>query len=64
MTTASEAPLLIDVSELPSHAFGLRAPVVWGAILLVAIESTMMGLLLVSDIYLRGNLGSDRKSVV
>ncbi|HEX2657050.1 MAG TPA: hypothetical protein VHU40_02205 [Polyangia bacterium] len=46
---------LDDVSVLPGYAFGTRSPVVWGAALLVAIESTMMGLLLVSEIYLRGN---------
>jgi len=44
-----------DVSALPGYAFGGRSPVFWGAALLVAIESTMMGLLLVSELYLRGN---------
>jgi len=56
--TASSGALDADVSELPSYGFGLRSPVIWGAALLVAIESTMMGLLLVSDVYLRGNLQS------
>jgi cytochrome c oxidase subunit 3 len=45
----------LDVSRLPKHAFGPRAPVWWGTVLLIAIEGTMMGLLLVSYFYLRGN---------
>jgi cytochrome c oxidase subunit 3 len=45
----------LDVSGLPRHAFGQRAPLWWGCLLLVAIEGTMMGLLLVSYLYLRGN---------
>jgi cytochrome c oxidase subunit 3 len=45
----------LDVSRLPTHAFGTRAPLWWGVLLLVAIESTAMGLLLVSHFYLRGN---------
>jgi cytochrome c oxidase subunit 3 len=54
--SASEAaPRVLDVSGLPNHAFGNRAPLWWGVLLLVAIESTAMGLLLVSYFYLRGN---------
>jgi cytochrome c oxidase subunit 3 len=49
----TRAPL--DVSGLPSNAFGHRAPLWWGVLLLIAIESTAMGLLLVSYFYLRGN---------
>src|SRR5438552_15403539 len=45
----------LDVSGLPSNAFGHRAPLWWGVLLLIAIESTAMGLLLVSYFYLRGN---------
>src|SRR3954466_16040762 len=52
-TTA--APTKLDVSALPLHAFGHRAPLWWGVLLLVAIESTAMGILLVSYFYLRGN---------
>ena len=50
----SPAPVL-DVSGLPTHAFGHRAPLWWGVILMVAIEATAMGLLLVSYFYVRGN---------
>lgn len=46
---------VLDVSSLPSHAFGARDPVWWGVLLLVAIEATGMGLLLVSFFYLGGN---------
>jgi cytochrome c oxidase subunit 3 len=46
---------LLDVAELPDHAFGSRDPVWWGVVLLMAIEGTMMALLLASYFYLRGN---------
>jgi heme/copper-type cytochrome/quinol oxidase subunit 3 len=49
------APPTLDVSGVPSHAFGHRAPLWWGVLLLVAIEATTMALLLVSHLYLRGN---------
>ena len=49
------APRTIDVSRLPSHAPGLRNALVWGALLAIAIESTMMALMVVSFIYYRGN---------
>ena len=58
MTAAAESrtgPRSIDVSGLPSHAFGHRAPLWWGLLLMVAIEATTMALLLVSYLYLRGN---------
>jgi heme/copper-type cytochrome/quinol oxidase subunit 3 len=48
-------PATLDVSRLPTHAFGHRAPLWWGVLLLVAIEGTTMALLLVSYLYLRGN---------
>lgn len=46
---------VIDVSTLPRTATGARAPVWWGALLLVVIESTMMGLVYVAYVYVRGN---------
>jgi heme/copper-type cytochrome/quinol oxidase subunit 3 len=45
----------LDVSRLPAHAFGLRSALVWGALLAIAIEGTIMALMLVSFIYYRGN---------
>jgi cytochrome c oxidase subunit 3 len=45
----------VDAASLPSFAFGHRSPIWWGLLLLVAIEATAMGLLLVSAIYLRGD---------
>jgi cytochrome c oxidase subunit 3 len=52
---SSPPPRSLDVSGLPSHAFGHRAPLWWGVLLMVAIEATTMALLLVSYLYLRGN---------
>jgi cytochrome c oxidase subunit 3 len=54
MTAVVPAPN-IDASRLPAHAFGVRNPVWWGVLWLVAIEATAMALLLVSAIYLRGD---------
>jgi cytochrome c oxidase subunit III len=51
----SEPVGTLDVSALPSHACGHRAPLWWGVLLMVAIEATSMGLLLVSYFYLRGS---------
>jgi cytochrome c oxidase subunit III len=52
---SSSPAATIDVSRLPSNAFGHRAPLWWGVLFLIAIESTAMALLLVSYFYLRGN---------
>jgi cytochrome c oxidase subunit III len=46
---------VIDVTALPSHAFGPRDPLWWGVALLVAIEGTMLVLLAVSYFYIRGH---------
>jgi cytochrome c oxidase subunit III len=45
---------VIDVSELPTYAFGARDPLWWGVGLLIAIEGTMLVLLAVSYFYVRG----------
>lgn len=44
---------VIDVSGLPTHAFGSRDPLWWAVALLVAIEGTMLALLAVSYFYIR-----------
>jgi cytochrome c oxidase subunit III len=44
---------VIDVSELPTYAFGARDPLWWGVGLLIAIEGTMLVLLAVSYFYVR-----------
>jgi cytochrome c oxidase subunit 3 len=44
----------IDVSELPSTVIGQRAPLWWGVVGMMAIESTMFALLAVTYFYLRG----------
>jgi cytochrome c oxidase subunit 3 len=43
----------IDVSKLPTHAFGPRDPLWWGVMLLVAIEGSMLVLLAMSYFYVR-----------
>jgi heme/copper-type cytochrome/quinol oxidase subunit 3 len=43
----------LDVSGLPTHAFGHRDPLWWAVVLLVAIEGTMLVLLAVSYFYIR-----------
>jgi cytochrome c oxidase subunit III len=45
----------IDVARLPSYAFGTRSLLWWAMIVTVAIEGSMMGLLLVAYFYVRGN---------
>jgi cytochrome c oxidase subunit 3 len=44
---------VLDVGELPSHAFGPRDPLWWALALLIAIEGTMLVLLAVSYFYVR-----------
>jgi cytochrome c oxidase subunit III len=44
----------IDVSHLPTHAFGHRSIMWWGGAGFMAIEGTMFVLLLVAYVYLKG----------
>lgn len=46
---------VLDASGLPEIAFGHRDPLWWGCAGLIAIESTMLLLLLATYFYLRGN---------
>ena len=46
---------LVDVSKLPRHATGLRTPLWWGTVLLIAIESTCFAVLFNSYLYVRNN---------
>jgi cytochrome c oxidase subunit 3 len=48
------SPRAIDVSHLPEYAFGHRSIMWWGGASLMAIESMMFALLIVSYIYLKG----------
>jgi cytochrome c oxidase subunit III len=43
----------LDVSELPSYAFGHQSPMWWGTMGMIAIEATVFALLIVSYFYLR-----------
>ena len=57
---------VLDVGALPEHALGEPAPLWWGVILMVTIESTMFVVLLGTYLYLRNEtaawppLGTDR----
>ena len=46
---------VIDVSELPHHEFDTYDPVWWGNNFLLAIETSMFGILIASYFYLRQN---------
>ena len=48
-------PSTIDVGDLPRHAVGPRAPLWWGTVLLIAIESTCFAVLFNSYLYIRNN---------
>lgn len=50
----SERPTL-DVSDLPTVAFGARASIWWGAVGIMTIEGTMFAIMAASYFYLRGN---------
>jgi cytochrome c oxidase subunit 3 len=45
----------IDVSALPTTVFGPRAPLWWGAVGLLSIETTLFVLMFATYYYLRGN---------
>jgi cytochrome c oxidase subunit 3 len=49
------AGAVIDVGALPRHAVGQRAPLWWGTVLLIAIESTCFAMLFTSYLYVRNN---------
>jgi len=44
----------LDVSELPTTAFGTRDPLWWGVVGIMCIEGTMFALMAASYFYLRG----------
>jgi cytochrome c oxidase subunit 3 len=47
----------LDVSGLPTFAFGHRSPMWWGTMGLVAIESTIFALTIMAYFYLRSHAG-------
>jgi cytochrome c oxidase subunit III len=57
-TTESTPTPTLDVSDLPAFAFGARTPIFWGVVLLMAIETTMLALMVLSYFYVRGNFTS------
>jgi cytochrome c oxidase subunit 3 len=50
--------VLLDVSKLPTFGFGHRSPMWWGTMCLVAIESTVFALAIMSYFYLRSHAGA------
>jgi cytochrome c oxidase subunit III len=50
-----KARAVLDVSKFPTIGFGPRAPLWWGILGLIAIESTMFALVMASYFYLRLN---------
>ena len=46
---------VIDITELPHHHFDTYDPVWWGNNLLLAIETSMFGILIATYFYLRQN---------
>jgi cytochrome c oxidase subunit 3 len=48
----------LDVSGLPTFAFGHRSPMWWGTLGMVAIESTVFALTIMSYFYLRSHAAS------
>ena len=53
-TTTGAVPDALDVSELPSFAFGTGSLMWWGTLGLMAIEGTVFALAIVTYFYLRG----------
>lgn len=60
MSTPQDAgkDALLDVSKLPTFGFGHRSPMWWGTMGLVAIESTVFALAIMSYFYLRSHAGA------
>ena len=46
---------VLNVGKLPRHATGMRTPLWWGTVLLIAIESTCFAVLFNSYLYVRNN---------
>lgn len=53
-----KSPEIIDVSRLPTYAFGKQSPMWWGTLGIMAIEGTVFVLAVFAYFYLRGNVQS------
>ena len=51
-----DRPRTLDVSHLPTFAFGHRSPMWWGTMGLIAIETTVFALVVMSYFYLRSHV--------
>lgn len=54
-TASGATPPAIDVSELPTVAFGTRTPIFWGIVVFCLIEGTTLAMMFFSYLYVRGN---------
>ena len=55
MSSSMSSRPTLNVSHLPSHGFDTRAPIWWGNLLLLMIETTMFGILVATYFYLSQN---------
>lgn len=55
MTATNAVPPTLDVSALPSFAFGRRSVLWWGILSLMFIEGTLLAILYASYIYVQGD---------
>ena len=53
--SAGKAPETLEVGHLPTFAFGHRSPMWWGTMGLIAIETTVFALVVMSYFYLRSH---------
>jgi len=54
-STGKGQPQTLDVGQLPTFAFGHRSPMWWGTMGLIAIETTVFALVVMSYFYLRSH---------
>jgi len=54
--TAAAPARALDVSPLPTHAFGHRSVMWWATICMIAIEATAFALAITSYLYLKGRV--------
>ena len=56
MNGARPQPRRLDVSPLPTHAFGHRSVMWWATMCMIAIEGTAFALAITSYLYLKGRV--------
>src|SRR4029434_7472295 len=56
VSAAVTPPLALDVSALPTHAFGHRSVMWWATMCMIAIEGMAFALAITSYLYLKGRV--------